>query len=82
MRNILAIASLVIGLVGIGVFFNPLIEIICGGGGLILALIAKNNNAGKIMRGIRSWGLSLAWINILWVCLEYGLKFAGIDLLG
>lgn len=75
MKNILAIASLVVGVIGLGVFFNPIAEIACGGGGLILALIAKDKDASSFFRGARKWGISLAWINIVWVCLETGLKF-------
>ena len=80
MKNFLAIASLVVGGIGLGVYFQPVYEIICGGAGLILALCAKNEKAGTVMKAVRSVGLSLAWINIIWVCLEFGLKKAGVDL--
>lgn len=81
MKTVLSIASLVIGVVGLGVFARPVIEIICGVGGLTLAYFAKDPEAGAVIRGVRSWGNSLAWVNILWVCLEFALKIAGIDLL-
>ena len=41
MKKILAIAALVVGVIGLGVFFQPFLEIICGVGGLILAICAK-----------------------------------------
>ncbi len=40
MKNILSIASLVVGIIGISVFLNPVLEIICGGGGLVLTIFA------------------------------------------
>lgn len=80
MKKILAIASLVVGIIGLGVFFNPVLEISCGIGGLILALIAKDKDAGMVIDGIRHCGSYIAWINIIWVCIEFGLKFAGYNL--
>lgn len=80
MKATLAIVSLIIGIVGLGVFFNPLIEIFCGVTGLVLSMIAKDPSSSKTTKIIRSWGNSLAWINIIWVCVEIGLKFAGINL--
>jgi hypothetical protein len=80
MKKILSIASLIVGIIGLGVSFKPVIEIICGIGGLILAIIAKDKNAGMIIDGIRSWGRNLAWINIIWVCLEFGLGLVGIKI--
>lgn len=80
MKKILSIASLVLGVVGLGVFFKPVIEILCGIGGLILAIMGKDENAGMVMDGIRHWGRNIAWLNIIWVCLELGLKFVGIEL--
>lgn len=80
MKKMLAIASLVVGIIGLGVFFQPVLEIICGIGGLILAICAKDKNAGTIIKAIRSVGFSVAWLNIIWVCLELGLKYAGIEL--
>lgn len=80
MKKFCAILSLIIGLIGLGVFSKPVIEIICGVGGLILALVAKNPDAGSAIKAIRNWGSYLAWINILWVCLEFVLKFFGINL--
>lgn len=80
MKTVFSISSLVIGLIGLGVFFNPVYEIVCGVGGLILSLLAKSKETGKTIRFIRSWGNYLAWINIIWVIIEFGLKYAGIDL--
>lgn len=80
MKTILSIASLIVGIIGIGVFSNPPLEITLGFGGLILSLLAKSDKLGKFVSGIRSWGNYLAWLNIIWVCIEYGLKFAGISL--
>lgn len=80
MKNILSIASLVVGIIGISVFLNPVLEIICGGGGLLLTIFAKDKNASMVISGIRSWGQYLAWLNIFWVCLEFGLKLMGIGI--
>ena len=80
MKTFFSIASLIVGIVGLGVIFNPTLEIICGVGGLILSLVAKSKESAKIVRGIRNWGNYLAWINIIWVCIEFGLKCAGINL--
>ena len=80
MKGFLAIASLVVGIIGLGVYFQPVFELICGVGGLVIGLCARDKNASTIMQAVRSVGLSVAWINIIWVCLEFGLKFAGIEL--
>lgn len=80
MKNFFAIISLVLGVVGLGVFFNPILEIICGIGGLIFAILAKNKDAGMVMNGIRYWGRNIAWLNIFWVCVEVVLMFVGISL--
>ena len=80
MKKVSSIASLVVGVIGLGVFFEPVLEIICGVGGLVLSILGKDKNAGMVMDGIRSWGRNIAWLNIIWVCLEFGLKFAGIEL--
>ena len=80
MKIVFSIASLVVGVIGLGVFFEPVLEIICGVGGLVLSILGKDKNAGMVMDGIRSWGRNVAWLNIIWVCLEFGLKFAGIEL--
>lgn len=80
MKKYLSIASLAVGIIGLGVFFKPVLEIICGIGGLMLAIIAKDKKAGMIIDGIRHWGKCIAWLNIIWVCIEFGLKFAGINL--
>lgn len=80
MKKFFSVASLVVGVIGLGVFFNPVIEIICGVGGLILAIVGKDENLGRVMEGIRYWGRNIAWINIIWVCLEFGLKMFGIEL--
>lgn len=79
---VLSILSLGVGIFGLTVFYKPPIEIGCGGGGLLLALLAKNKRTGKVISWIRSWGFYLAWINIIWVCVEFGLKAAGIDVFG
>ena len=80
MKKYLSIASLAIGIIGLGVFFKPVLVVICGIGGFILAIMAKDENAGMIIDGIRHWGKYIAWLNIIWVCIEFGLKFAGITL--
>ena len=80
MKKAFTIASFVVGIIGLGVFFRPILEISCGIGGLICGLIGKDKNAGKGMKTLHSFGISFAWLNILWVCLEFGLKYAGIDL--
>jgi len=80
MNKVLSIASLVVGMIGLGVFFKPVIEIICGVVGLVLAIFAKDPEAGHVIDGIRHWGLNFAWVNIIWVCIEFGLKLTGIDL--
>ena len=80
MKKIFAISSLVIGIIGLGVFLKPVIELLCGFGGLILSILAKGDKSSKIINGIRSWGNYLAWINIIWVCIELGLKVFGIEL--
>ena len=80
MKKVFSIASLVVGVIGLGVFFEPVLEIICGVGGLVLSILGKDKNAGMVMDGIRSWGRNVAWLNIIWVFLEFGLKFAGIEL--
>lgn len=80
MKKVFSIVSLVVGVIGLGVFFEPVLEIICGVGGLVLSILGKDKNAGMVMDGIRSWGRNVAWLNIIWVCLEFGLKFAGIEL--
>ena len=80
MKKVFSIASLVVGVIGLGVFFEPVLEIICGVGGLVLSILGKDKNAGMVMDGIRSWGRNVAWLNISWVCLEFGLNFAGIEL--
>lgn len=78
--NILSIASLVIGIIGLTVFFQPALEIICGIGGLVLAIMGKTPDESKLIYGIRSCGHSFAIINIGWVCLEFALKFLGFNL--
>ena len=80
MKKVFSIASLVVGVIGLGVFFKPVLEIICGIGGLVLSILGKDENAGMVMDGIRSWGRNIAWLNIICACLEFGLKFAGIEL--
>lgn len=80
MKAALSILSLIIGVIGVGVFFNPVVEIICGVGGLIISIIAKDPKSSRVIRIVRYFGNSLAWLNIFWVCLEFGLKFAGINL--
>ena len=80
MKKFFPVASLVVGIIGLGVFFKPVIEIICGVGGLILAIACRDESLGRVMDGIRYWGRNIAWINIIWVCLEFGLKMFGIEL--
>lgn len=80
MKKVFSIVSLLVGVIGLGVFLKPVIEIFCGIVGLILAILGKDKNAGMVMDGINHWGRNIAWLNIIWVCLEFGLKFAGITL--
>jgi hypothetical protein len=80
MKKVFSIASLVVGVIGLGLYFKPIPEIICGIGGLILSILGKDKNADRAMNVIRSWGRNVAWVNIIWVCLEFGLKIAGIEL--
>ena len=65
MKKVFSIASLVVGVIGLGVFFEPVLEIICGVGGLVLSILGKDKNAGMVMDGIRSWGRNIAWLNII-----------------
>lgn len=79
-KTILAYCSIVIGVIGLGLFFAPIPEIICGVGGLVLSIAAKDENASWFVQAVRRYGNWAAWVNISWVCLEFGLKFAGINL--
>lgn len=81
-KKILAIASLIIGIVGLGVFQKPVLEIICGVGGLVLAILAKDKEESYAFRLIRNWGSYFAGLNIVWVCIEMVLKFFDIDVFG
>lgn len=80
LKTLCAYGSLIIGIIGLGVFFSPFLEIICGVAGLILSIMGKDKNARWFTDGVRRYGNYAAWINIIWVCIEIGLKFAGIDL--
>lgn len=80
MKKVFSFASLVVGVIGLGVFFKPVLKIICGIGGLVVSILGKDENTGMVIDGIRSWGRNVACLNIIWVCLEFGLKFAGIEL--
>ena len=60
MKKVFSIASLVVGVIGLGLFFKPVLEIICGVGGLVLSILGKDKNAGMVMDGIRSWGRNVA----------------------
>ncbi len=79
-KTLLAYASITVGIIGLCLFFTPVLEIICGVGGLILSIIAKDKNASWFTDAVRKYGNYAAWLNILWVCIEFGLKFAGINL--
>ena len=46
MKKEFSIASLIVGVLGLGVFFKPVLEIICGIGGLVLSILGKDENAG------------------------------------
>ncbi len=80
LKKIFSIASLVVGIIGLGLFFKPVLEICCGIGGLILAILGRDKDAGTIMSAICDWGRNVAWLNIIWACIEFGLHFIGIDL--
>lgn len=79
-KTILAYGSIIIGIIGLCLFFQPVPEIICGVAGMVLSIMAKDRNATWFTDAVRNNGNHVAWINIIWVCLEFGLKFAGIDL--
>lgn len=81
-KTIFSYASLIIGIIGLGLFFSPVLEIICGVGGLLFSIIGKDKNARWFTDSVRKYGNYAAWVNIIWVGIEFGLKFAGIDLLG
>lgn len=80
MKKIFSFASLAVGILGLGMFLRPVIEIICGVGGLLLSILGKESDAGMFVRAVRRLGRDIAWINIIWVCLEFGLKLAGFDI--
>lgn len=79
-KTLFSYGSIIIGIAGLGVFFNPVLEILCGITGLFLSIIGKDKNAKWFTDGVRRYGNYAAWINIIWVCIEIGLKFAGVDL--
>ena len=56
MKIVFSIASLVVGVIGLGVFFKPVLKIICGIGGLVVSILGKDENTGMVIDGIRSWG--------------------------
>ncbi len=74
-KTLMAYGSIIIGIIGLGLFFAPIPEIICGVGGLILSIIAKDKNASWFTDAVRRYGNYAAWLNIIWVCIELGLKF-------
>lgn len=78
----LSYASIIVGIIGLCLFFRPIPEIICGVGGLILSYVAKDKNASWLTDAVRRYGNYAAWVNIIWVCIEFGLKFAGFDVFG
>ena len=80
MKKFFSISSLCVGIIGLGLFFKPVLEIICGVSGLVFAILGKDKDAGVFMDGIRYWGRNIAWINIIWVCLEFALQYFGINL--
>lgn len=82
LKTLFSYGSIIIGIIGLGLFFSPVSEIICGVGGLILSIMGKDKNATWFTDAVRKYGNYAAWLNIIWVCLEFGLKFAGIDLFG
>ena len=77
MKKVLSVVSVIIGIIGLFFFFKPVPEIACGVVGLITAILAKDKEAGMVIDAIRSCGLYLAWINIIWVCLEFALSSIG-----
>lgn len=70
MKKMFSIVSLALGVCGLSLFFKPALELSCGIGGLIFAVLARDKNAGMILDSIRHCGLCLAWINIIWFCVE------------
>ena len=80
LKTLFSYGSLIIGIIGLGLFFSPVSEIICGVGGLVLSMLGKDKNARWFTDAVRKYGNYAAWLNIIWVCIEFGLKFAGIDL--
>lgn len=79
-KTLMAYGSIIIGIIGLCLFFQPVPELICGVAGMILSIMAKDKNASWFTDAVRNYGNYAAWINIIWVCIEIGLKFAGIDL--
>lgn len=82
MKTLFSYGSIIIGIIGLGLFFSPVLEILCGVGGLFLSILGKDKNASWFTEAVRKYGNYAAWLNIIWVCIEFGLKFAGIDLFG
>lgn len=82
LKTLFSYGSIIIGIVGLGLFFAPVPEICCGVGGLLLSILGKDNNASWFTAAVRKYGNYAAWLNIVWVCIEIGLKLAGIDLFG
>ncbi|MDE5785404.1 MAG: hypothetical protein K2H98_02635 [Duncaniella sp.] len=79
-KTIMAYGSIAIGIIGICIFFSPILEIICGVSGLILSIAAKDKNATWFTDAVRRYGSYAAWINIIWVCIELALKLCGIGI--
>ena len=53
MKKVFSIASLVVGVIGLGVFFKPVLEIICGIGGLVLSILGKDENTRRCLHSQR-----------------------------
>lgn len=79
-KTVFSYGSIIIGIVGLGLFFKPVAEIICGVVGLVLSIVGKDKNAIWFTDAVRRYGNYAAWVNIIWVCIEIGLKLAGVDL--
>ena len=66
----LAIASFVVGIIGFGIYFIPILEILFGIAAIVLAIMAKDPNLHKGLRFLRARGLDLGILNLLWVAVE------------
>ena len=79
-NTLMAYGSIIIGIIGLCVYFKPVAEIFFGVTGMILSIAAKDKNATWFTDAVRSTGNYVAWLNIIWVCIEISLKFVGINL--